>query len=68
MLAWSDYGDAVTADGHQSGSSNMGRQHGVWTTCNILSTQLMVGGPGFFTIPGTAESPRKKKLKNCLCI
>lgn len=63
MLAWSDYGDAVMADGHQSGSSNMGRQNGVWTTCSILPTQLMVGGPGFFTLPGTVESPRKKKKK-----
>lgn len=56
------------ADGHQSGSSNMGRQHGVWTTCSILPTQLMVGGPGFFTLSGTVESPRKKKKKNCLCL
>lgn len=51
------------ADGHQSGSSNMGRQHRVWTTCSILPTQLMVGGPGFFTLPGTVESPRKKEIE-----
>lgn len=51
------------ADGHQSGSSSMGRQCGVCTTCSILPTQLMVGGPGFFTLPGTVESPRKKEIE-----
>jgi len=36
MFAQSDYGDAVMADGHQRGSTNMGREHRVWTMCNIL--------------------------------
>lgn len=60
---YSTYGDALLADGYQSGGTNMGRKQGMDDMHCTLSSQLRV-----VQVSPLSWQEKKKGKKVCLCL